>query len=130
MSSNIYAQHLFYIGNDLYYYSLPSYYILNEENGKDLGFSIFTENCIQTDRKKLYVTGSANYGDDGVYSTKITNTNQAKKLSDINTTQLLLQGDFLYVFSEFTSINNLQNGNYGTWRMDLNGKNSILIFDY
>ncbi len=130
ISSDIYAEHMFYIGNNLYYYSFPGYYVLDGTDGKDLGFSVFTENCIQSDGKRFYVTGSSNYEDSGVYSTKVGNTEKGTKLSDIHPTRLLLQGDYLYVVSGFNSINNLPNENYGTWRMNLNGKDLISIFDY
>lgn len=130
ISSDIYAEHMFYIGNNLYYYSFPGYYALDGMGGEDLGFSVFTENCIQSDGKKFYVTGSSNYEDGGVYSTKVGNTEKGTKLSDIHPTRLLLQGDYLYVISGFSSINNLPNENYGTWRIDTNGKNLISIFDY
>lgn len=130
ISSDIYAEHMFYIGNNLYYYTFPGYYVLDGETGKDLGFSVFTENCIQFDGKKFYVTGSSNYEDGGVYSTKVGNTEKGTKLSDIHPTRLLLQGDYLYVVSGFSSINDLPNENYGTWRMKLNGKDMISIFDY
>lgn len=130
VSSDIYAEHMFYIGNNLYYYSFPGYYVLDGTVGEDLGFSVFTENCIQSDGKKFYVTGSSNYEDGGVYSTKVGNTEKGTKLSDIHPTRLLLQGDYLYVVSGFSSINDLPNENYGTWRMNLNGKDPISIFDY
>ena len=130
VSSDINAEHMFYIGNSLYYYSFPGYYVLDGTTGKDLGFSVFTENCIQSDGRKFYVTGSSNYEDGGVYSTKIGNTAKGTKLSDIQPTKLLLQGDYLYVLSGFSSINDSPNENYGTWRMDKNGKDLISIFDY
>ncbi len=130
VSSDIYAEHMFYIGNNLYYYSFPGYYVLDGTVGEDLGFSTFTENCIQSDGKKFYVTGSSNYEDGGVYSTKVGNTEKGTKLSDIHPTRLLLQGDYLYVVSGFSSINDLLNENYGTWRMNTNGKDLISIFDY
>lgn len=130
ISSDIYAEHMFYIGNSLYYYSFPGYYVLDGTTGKDLGFSVFTEGCIQSDGSKFYVTGSSNYDDGGVYSTKVGNTQNGTKLSDIHPTRLLLQGDYLYVVSSFTSINDLPNENYGVWRMSKNGKDPILLFDY
>lgn len=130
ISSDIYAEHMFYIGNNLYYYTFPGYCILDGEAGKDLGFSVFTENCIQSDGSKFYVTGSSNYEDGGVYSCKVGSTDKGTKISDIHPTRLLLQGDYLYVISGFSSINDLPNENYGTWRMSKNGKNLISIFDY
>lgn len=130
VSSDINAEHMFYIGNKLYYYSFPGYYELNGTTGEDLGFSVFTENCIQSDGKKFYVTGSSNYEDGGVYSTKVGNTEKGTKLSDIHPTRLLLQGDYLYVLSNFSSINDLPNENYGTWRMNTNGKDVVSLFDF
>lgn len=38
--------------------------------------------------------------------------------------------DYLYVISGFGSINDESNKNYGTWRMDKDGKYAILILDY
>lgn len=130
VSSDINAEHMFYIGNKLYYYSFPGYYELNGTTGEDLGFSVFTENCIQSDGKKFYVTGSSNYEDGGVYSTKVGNTEKGTKLSDIHPTRLLMQGDYLYVLSNFSSINDLPNENYGTWRMNTNGKDVVSLFDF
>lgn len=130
ISSNIYAEHMFYIGNNLYYYTVPGYYVLDGEAGKDLGFSVFTENYIQFDGSKFYVTGMSNYEDGGVYYCKVGNTKKGKKLSDIRPTRLLLQGDYLYVISNFSNINNMPNENYGTWRMRKNGRDLISVFDY
>ncbi len=130
VSSDINAEHMFYIGDKLYYYSFPGYYELNGTAGEDLGFSVFTEGCIQTDGKKFYVTGSSNYEDGGVYSTKVGNTEKGTKLSDIHPTRLLLNGDYLYVLSNFSSINDLPNENYGTWRMNKNGKDVVSLFDF
>lgn len=130
ISSDIQAEHMFCIGDSLYYYTFPGYYVLDGKTGKDLGFSVFTEGCIQSDGSKFYVTGLSNYDDGGVYSTNVKNTKNGAKLSDIHPTQLLLQGDYLYVISGFSSIDDLPNENYGTWRMDKNGKNSIQLFDY
>ena len=130
VSSDIHAEHMFYIGNRLYYYTFPGYYELDGETGIDLGFSVFTEGCIQSDGSKFYVTGTSNYEDGGVYSTKLGNIENGTKLSDIHPTQLLLQGDYLYVVSGFGSINNLPNENYGTWKMDKNGNDQVLLFDY
>ncbi len=130
VSSDIYAEHMFYIGNDLYYYTFPSYYVLDGSVGEDLGFSVFTENCIQSDGRKFYVTGSSNFEDGGVYSTKVGNTKKGTKISDIHPTSLLLQGDYLYVISRFSAINDMPNENYGTWRINTNGKDKIFIFDY
>lgn len=130
ISSDIYAEHMFYIGNSLYYYTFPGYYVLDGTAGKDLGFSVFTEGCIQSDGAKFYVTGLSNYDDGGVYSTNVGNTKNGTKLSDIRPTNLLLQGDYLYVISGFGAINDLPNENYGTWRMDKNGNDPILLFDY
>lgn len=130
VSSDISAEHMFFIGNNLYYYSFPGYYMLKGETGKDLGFSVFTENCIQFDGRNFYVTGMSNYDDGGVYSCKAGNTEAGKKLSDIHPTRLLLQGDYLYVMSNYSSINNLPNEYYGTWRINTNGKNAISLFDF
>lgn len=130
VSSDIHAEHMFCIGNSLYYYTFPGYNVLDGSTGKDLGFSIFTENCIQSDGKKFYVTGSSNYEDSGVYSTNVGNTKKGTKLSDIHPTRLLLQGDYLYIVSAFTSINDTPNEDYGIWRIKTNGKNEMSIFDY
>lgn len=130
ISSDIYAEHMFYIGNKLYYYTFPGYCVLEGKTGKDLGFSIFTEGCIQSDGSKFYVTGTSNFEDGGVYSCKVGNIEKGTKLSDIHPTQLLLQGEYLYVISGFSSINDLPNEDYGTWRMNKNGKNLISVFEY
>ena len=130
ISSDIDAEHMFYIGNNLYYYTFPGYYVLDGETGEDLGFSVFTESCIQSDGSKFYVTGWSNYEDGGVYSCKVGSTEKGTKISDIHPTRLLLQGDYLYVISGFGSINDMPNENYGTWRMNKNGKDLISIFDY
>lgn len=130
VSSDIYAEHMFYIGSNLYYYTFPGYYALDGSVGEDLGFSIFTENCIQSDGKKFYVTGSSNYDDGGVYSANVGNTKKGTKISDIHPTRLLLQGDYLYIISGFGSINDMPNENYGTWRIKTNGKDEVSIFDY
>lgn len=130
VSSDIYAEHMFYIGGNLYYYTFPGYYALDGSSGEDLGFSVFTENCIQSDGKKFYVTGFSNYEDGGVYSTNAGNTKKGTKISDIHPTRLLLQGDYLYIMSGFGSINDMPNENYGTWRIKTNGKDEVSIFDY
>ena len=130
ISRDINPQDMFYIGGNLYYYSFPGYYKLDGSDGKDLGFSVFTENCIQSDGKMFYVTGSENYADGGVYAAKVGNTEKGTKLSDIHPTRLLLQGDYLYIISGFGSINNETNENYGTWRIKTNGKDEMSIFEY
>lgn len=130
VSSEIHPDHMFCINNKLFYYTFPGYYMLNGKAGKDVGFSVFTENCIQSDGSKFYVTGSSNYEDAGVYSCDMRNTKNGTKLSDINPTAILLQGEYLYVISGFDSVNNQPNKNYGTWRMSKNGKDPILVFDY
>jgi len=130
VSNNILAENMFCVGNKLYYYSFPGYYELKGRVGKDLGFSVFTENCIQSDGKKFYVTGSSNYEDGGVYSADVGNIKKSTKISDIQPTRILLQGEYLYVISGFGSVNDLPNENYGTWKMNKTGKDSVLIFDY
>ncbi len=130
ISSDIDAEHMFCIGGTLYYYNFSGYYSLDGSVGKDLGFSAFTEDCIQSDGKNFYVTGLANYEDGGVYAAKVGNTEKGTKLSDINPTSLLLQGDYLYVISHFSSIDHMPNENYGTWRIKTNGKDEMRIFDY
>lgn len=130
LSSDIQAQNLFCLGEKLYYYNFPGYFLWNGDSGKDLGFSVFTENCIQSDGKKFFVTGFSNYEDNGVYSTKVTDTKKGTKLSDIAPSKILLQGEYLFVLSEYTTINEMPNDNYGTWRMDKNGKHPIKILDF
>lgn len=130
VSDDICAEHMFFIGDNLYYYSFPNYYMLDGETGKDLDFSVFTENCLQFDGKNFYVTGLSDYDDGGVYSCKAGNTSNGTKLSDIHPTRLLLQGDYLYVMSDFSLINDQPNDYYGTWRMNTNGKNTVSLFDF
>lgn len=130
VSKDICAENMFFIGNNLYYYTFPGYYVLDGDKGTDLGLSVFAKDCIQYDGSKFYVTGMANYEDGGVYSCKAGNTKEGKKLSGIHPTRLLLQGEYLYVISGFNSIDDIPNENYGTWRMNKNGKGLIKIFDY
>lgn len=128
--NDIYPQHMFCVGKNVFYFDAMKYHTLDGTEEKDLEFSIFTENCIQYDGKNFYVTGLGNYEENGIYVVESDNTDKFTKISDISPTRLLLQGDYLYAISGFGSVNYESNENYGTWRMDKDGKNAILILDY
>lgn len=131
ISNEIMPEKMFYLGNSLYYYTFPGYYRLTEDGtGEDLGFSIFTQDCIQFDGKSFYVTGMGNYDDGGIYSVNANDIDKAEKISDVHPTELLLNGDYLYVISGYTSIDDMPNENYGVWRIDKDGKNPIYLLDY
>lgn len=125
-----YPQHMFCVGNNLLYFDSMKYHKLSGDNIEDLQFSVFTENCMQCDGRNYYVTGLGNYDESGIYVTDLKNTEKITKISDISPTRLLLQGEYLYAISGFDSVNNSSNENYGTWRMDKDGKNPILVFNY
>lgn len=128
--SDAYPQHMYYVGNNLFYFDSLKYHKLNGNSVEDLPFSVFSENCMQCDGKNYYVTGLGNYDESGIYVTELDNTEKFTKISDISPTRLLLQGEYLYAISGFGSVNHLSNENYGTWRMDKDGKNPILVLNY
>lgn len=130
ISDEIHPEHYLYWGNSLYYYTFPGYYKLKGNSGEDLGFSVFTEGCIQFDGKNYYVTGSGNYDGGGVFSAKASDIEKAKNIADIHPTEILSNGEYLYLISGFGSINDAPNLNYGTWRIDKDGKNQIELMDY
>ena len=130
ISDEIHPAHYLYWGNSLYYYTFPGYYKLKGNSGEDLGFSVFTEGCIQFDGKNYYVTGSGNYDGGGVFSAKASDIEKAKNIADIHPTEILSNGEYLYLISGFGSINDAPNLNYGTWRIDKDGKNQIELMDY
>lgn len=91
VSNDIMPEKMFYAGDSLFYYRFPGIYKTQGNSGKeiDLKFSVFTENCFQTDGKNYYVTGQGN-ADAGVYSIKVSNTKKTKQISDIHPTKLLM----------------------------------------
>ena len=130
VSSDIMPEKMFYAGDSIFYYKFPGIY--KEKNGveTDLGFSVFSENCFQTDGRNYYVTGQGNNDSGGVYSVKVSNTDKSTLISDIHPTELFLYKDYLYVLSGFSSINDEPNQNYGTWRIDKDGKNKIDLMGF
>lgn len=132
ISGNIEPEEMFFVGDSLYYYTLSGYRKIHGKSniGADLGYGVFTEQCLQTDGKNYYVTGFGNYEDGGIYTAKVKNTEKHSKISDIFPTCLLLNGDYLYAISGYGTINGEENRNYGTWRMDKDGKNQILLLNF
>lgn len=130
ISNDIIPEKMFYAGDSIFYYKFPG--IFKEKNGveTDLGFNIFAEDCFQTDGKNYFVTGFGDSDAEGVYSVKASNTSKSKKISDIHPTKLLMYKDYLYVLSNFDYINGEENDNYGTWRINKNGKNKIELMGF
>lgn len=86
--------------------------------------------CFQTDGIYYYVDFPANYNaEKGVYRVSVENPKEYEFLFEALPTKLLLQGDYLYVVSAYGKINGVDNPYYGTWRIDLDGGNPILITD-
>lgn len=143
ISEEIHPEEMFYLGNNLYYYEFPGYYVLDGTAGKDLQFNVFSKDCLQFDGKRFYVTGMGNFESndpdenadevfDGydVYSTKPQKTTVGTKIAEIDPTDLILQGDYLYIVSGYSSIGDLPNSKYGMWRVAPNGKGLTQVFDY
>ncbi len=132
ISDEIYGDHFLYWGNNLYYFSFSDYYKLtgNASEGESLGFSIFTDKCLQFDGKNYFATGMGTYDTGGIYSVKSNNIEKSELIADIHPTQILSNGEYLFVISGYGSINDKPNENYGTWRMDKDGKNQIQLLDY
>lgn len=57
VSDDIMPKKMFYAGDSLFYYRFPGIYKTQGNSGKeiDLEFSVFTENCFQTDGKNYYL---------------------------------------------------------------------------
>lgn len=122
---------MFYAGDSIFYYKFPGIFKTQGNSGveTDLNFSMFTENCFQTDGKNYYVTGQEDE-EPGIYSIRIGNTKKTKQISDIHPTKLLMYKDYIYVLSGFNTINEVPNENYGTWRIDKDGKNKIDLMGF
>lgn len=131
ISSDIMPEKMFYAGDSIFYYKFPGIYKIqrNSRVETNLNFSVFAENCFQTDGKNYYVTGQGNEGT-GVYSIRVRNTKKTEQMSDIHPTELLIYKDYIYILSRFNTINEVPNENYGTWRIDKDGKNKIELMSF
>lgn len=132
VSSDIIPEKMFYVGDSIFYYRFPGIYKTKVNKGDeiDLDFSVFSEDCFQADGKYYYVTGEGNYDSGGVYFAKVTNTDKMTEISDIYPTKLLMYKDYIYILSGFSTINGMPNENYGTWRIDKDGKNKISLMGF
>ncbi len=130
VSDEVIPDKMFYAGNSIFYYRFPGIYKtqIGKWKENDLKFSVFSEDCFQTDGKNYYVTGQGNSGD-GVYSVSISNEKKTQ-ISDIHPTRILMYKDYIYIQSGFTSINDMPNENFGTWRIDKDGKNRIALMGF
>ena len=131
VSNEITPDKMFYAGNNIFYYRFPGIYKAQAGKWKevDLKFSVFTEDCFQTDGKNYYITGQEN-SEDGVYSVRVSNEKKKTQISDIHPTRILMYKDYIYIQSGFSSINNMTNENFGTWRIDKDGKNKIDLMGF
>lgn len=126
ISNDIMPEKMFYAGDSIFYLKSHGIYKTKGNNGVETNLNIheFTENCFQTDGKKYYVT--EDLGEDpGVYSISVWNPNKRKQISDIWASQILMYKDYIYILSGYTTVDNGPNENYGTWRIDKDGKNKI-----
>lgn len=131
VSSEIMPEKMFYAGDSIFYYKFPGIFKTQSNSGVEtnLNFNGSTENCFQTDGKNYYVTCVGNEGA-GIYSIKVGNKKKTKQISDIHPTELLMYSDYIYILSGFNSINDVPNENYGTWRIDKDGKNKIDLMGF
>ena len=128
LSNDINPEKMYLAGDQIYYFSNLEFYKtkVNKPKEEKLEFmSIFSEDGFQMDGNNYYYyeTNSP----EGVYSAKASNTKKKKMLTDILPTKILMYKDYLYVISGYTTIDDVENPNYGTWRIDKNGKNKIAL---
>lgn len=55
---------------------------------------------------------------------------EGKKVSDVVVTRAYPCGEYIYLFSSYSSYDNIENTNFGTWRMKLDGSELTQILDY
>lgn len=134
-------ENVFCVDNTLYYYNAFSDILIKLNTDMlekmELPFSE-TYNCIQTDGTYYFVSDWSFFFDHGIYRVDVADINEETKnqkshftkISDIYASKLILQGDYLYVWSRAATINDVENENVGVWRMDLDGGNPICIMDY
>lgn len=125
-----FGEHLYCVGDRLFIFEGLQWKRITDSSTDGVGFGVFAEDCFQYDGSRYYVNGLDNYGENGVYSVNPDDMRDVTKLSDISPTRILLQGDYLYIMSDFDTIDGLPNMNYGTWRIRKDGTDLIKIFDY
>lgn len=129
VSSDIYPDCLFCVNNKLYYHYYLGYYSFEDSTEEYFFYdpsSHTSERYFQTDGKKVYAKYDDHDEETGVFSAKLDDIDieNKTKISDIEPTELLLQGDYLYILGKDPD------RNQGTWRIKTNGKNETPIFDY
>lgn len=126
------------VNDTLYYYNavLDVLFSLNTEmtENLELPFSEYL-NYYQTDGEYYYVSDYTFFNEPGVFKAAINDINADTrndksiftKISDLYARDLYMQGDYLYFYSSEYTINGETLGEYGLWRVDLDGSNLIKI---
>lgn len=136
VTDKVTPEKLSYIGNKLYFTNgggASGYIKLNKESSVEyLNLGIDYIEDFQTDGKYYYVSGTRDmFNDDsGVYRVKGDKKENCSKIMDAETTSLILQDDYLYVTSPYATVNGEENSYKGIWRISLDGKEKIQLFDY
>lgn len=122
---------VFFLGDKLYVETMSAFYTTNSQGKEftEIPNTTFCENKFQTDGRNIYFDNfDADYGN-GICSQKNDGSN-IKEISDIAISKILFNGESIYAFSPFDTVNGESNLYKGVTIVDTDGKSERLILDF
>lgn len=122
---------VFFLGDKLYVETMSAFYT-TDVKGKELTEipnTTFCENKFQTDGKKVYIDIFSSDVGNGICSQK-RDGSDLKEFADIESSKILFNGEYIYIFSPYGKVNEEENIHMGVTVMEPDGKNQKLILDF